>query len=114
MKKVALLGTKFTMEQDFFKKRLLDHGIETLIPDAESDRDFIHSSIFSELGKGIFTDATKNMYLEIIEKLGQNGAEGVILGCTEIPMLIKQEDCSMVTFDTTLIHAKSAVEFILG
>lgn len=111
--KVILLGTKITMEQDFFKKRLLNYGIESIVPD-EADKEFIHTSIFTELGKGIFKDETKKTYLEVIEKLKKSGAEGVILGCTEIPMLIKQGDCSIKTFDTTLIHAKAAVEFMLS
>ncbi|MFI5163834.1 MAG: aspartate/glutamate racemase family protein [Bacteroidia bacterium] len=114
IKKVALLGTRFTMEQDFFKKRLLNYGIETLIPTAEEDKEFVHTTIFSELGKGIFADETKKRYLEIIEKLRLKGAEGVILGCTEIPMLVKQSDCSITAFDTTLIHAKAAVDFALA
>ena len=110
IKQVGLLGTKFTMEKDFFKEKLLPYGIETLIPEA-ADRDFIHTSIFSELGKNIFSRETKQRYLEIIERLRLRGAEGVILGCTEIPMLIKPEDCNVATFDTTLIHAKYAVDF---
>lgn len=111
--KVILLGTKITMEQDFFKNRLLKYGIETIIPEA-SDREFIQTSIFTELGKAIFKDDTRKKYLEIIGKLQNIGGEGVILGCTEIPMLIKQEDCSIPAFDTTLIHAKAAVEFALS
>jgi len=111
--KVGLLGTKFTMEQDFFKKILLKHGIESIVPD-EKEREFIHTSIFTELGKGIFTDETKKKYLEIIFNLQNQGAKGVILGCTEIPMLIKPEDCSIKTFDTTLIHSRATVEFIFS
>ena len=113
LKKVILLGTKITMEQDFLKKRLLNYGIETIIPEGE-DREFIHTSIFSELGKGIFSDETRKKYLHIINNLQKSGGEGVILGCTEIPMLIKPEDCSIPSFDTTLIHAKAAVEFALA
>ena len=110
--KVILLGTKFTMEHEFFRNILLKHGIETIIPDAD-DRNFIHNSIFTELGKGIFKAETKEKYLEIINKLTAQNTRGVILGCTEIPLLIKQSDCSVTTFDTTLIHAKSAVDFAL-
>ena len=113
LKKVALLGTKFTMENDFYKNRLADFGIETIIPNDE-ERDFIHWSIFEELGKDIFTENTKQKYLEIIEKLSERGAEGVILGCTEIPMLIKPEECPIPSFDTTILHAKAAVEFALS
>lgn len=112
-KKIALLGTRFTMEQDFYKNGLLERGIETIIPDAD-ERTFIHNSIFDELGKEIFRDETKQKYLEIIDGLSKKGAEGVILGCTEIPLLVKQDDCSIPTFDTTLIHAKYAVDFALS
>lgn len=110
--KVILLGTKFTMEHDFFKQILLKHGIETIIPDA-ADREYIHNSIFNELGQGIFKTETKERYLEIIARLSTQNPRGVILGCTEIPLLIKQDDCSITTFDTTLIHAKAAVDFAL-
>lgn len=113
LKKVALLGTKFTMENDFYKNRLADFGIETIIPNDE-ERDFIHWSIFEELGKNIFTTETKQKYLEIIGKLNERGAEGVILGCTEIPMLIKPENSPIPSFDTTILHAKAAVEFALS
>lgn len=113
-KKVALLGTGFTMDNDFYQNRLLTFGIETIVPEKQ-DRDFIHNSIFDELGKEIFRDETKQRYLEIIDKLNKNGgAEGIILGCTEIPLLIKQADCSVPVFDTTMIHAKYAVDFALA
>lgn len=111
--KVILLGTKITMEQDFFKERLKKYGIETIIPEAD-DREFIQNSIFAELGKAVFLPETKKRYLEIIAKLQKQGGDGVILGCTEIPLLIKQEDCSIPSFDTTLIHATSAVEWALN
>ena len=110
---VGLLGTKTTMEQSFFKDRLLKNDIATVIPD-DADRDFIHWSIFSEMGKNIFSSETKKKYLEIIAKLKQNGAKGIIFGCTEIPTLLKPEDCDIPTFDTTYIHARAAVEFALS
>lgn len=113
LKRVALLGTKFTMENDFYKKTLLRYGIETMIPDDEQ-RDFIHESIFGELGKDIITAETKREYLEIIEDLHEKGAEGVIFGCTEIPLLLKSEDCDIPSFDTTQIHARYAVDFALS
>jgi aspartate racemase len=113
LSRVALLGTKFTMENDFYKKTLLRYGIETIIPNDEQ-RDFIHESIFGELGKDIFTVETKQKYLEIIENLHGQGAEGVIFGCTEIPMLLKPEDCDIPSFDTTQIHAGYAVDFALS
>jgi len=113
LKKVALLGTRITMEQDFYKKKLAQKGIEVLVP-AEEDRKFLHNSIFEELGKGIFTAETKARFMHIIDGLIDQGAEGIILGCTEFPLLIKPEDCSVPTFDTTHIHANAAVKFALG
>jgi len=113
IQKVALLGTRITMEQPFFKNKLAQKQIEVLIPNAE-DRQYLHNSIFEELGKGIFTDATKQKFLRIINGLIEQGAEGVILGCTEFPILIKQEDCAVPTFDTTEIHAHAAVKFALS
>jgi aspartate racemase len=113
LKKVALLGTRFTMENDFYHRRLADYGIETTIPN-EEERDFIHWSIFEELGKDIFTAETRQKYLEIIAELHRRGAEGVIFGCTEIPMLIKAEECPIPSFDTTILHAEAAVDFALS
>ena len=113
VKKVGLLGTKPTMEKDFLKEKLVQYGIETIIP-AKDDRDYIHTSIFSELSKGILSDVTRRKYLEIIENFQMKGVEGVILGCTEIPMLIKPEDCNIATFDTTFIHSEYAVDFALA
>ena len=111
--KVALLGTKFTMENSFFKDRLTKFGIESVIPDS-SDRDFIHDSIFNELTKGIFKEETKKKYIDIIAKLKSEGAAGVIFGCTEIALLITQEDSNLLVFDTTAIHSKAAVDFALS
>lgn len=111
--KVGLLGTKITMEQPFYKNKLAKFGIETLIPD-ESDRNFIHATIFEELGKEIFKNETKKKYLGIIEKLIVQGAKGIIFGCTEIPLLLKQSDCEVPVFDTMTIHAMAAVEFALS
>ena len=113
IKKVGLLGTRFTMESDFFKNLLLSQGVETIIPGKE-DRDFIHETIFSELGKNIFKAETKKRYLEIIDKLSGEGATGIILGCTEIPLIIKEGDCRIQLFNTTLIHVNAAVEFALS
>jgi aspartate racemase len=111
--KVGLLGTQVTMEHSFFKKKLSDYGIQTLIPDSE-DRYFIQTTIFSELNKGFFPGKTKERYVNIIDKLVEGGAEGIILGCTEIPLLIKQEDCTVPTLDTTMIHVRAAVRFALN
>ena len=109
LSRVALLGTKFTMEQDFFKEKLVQQHIEVLVPGAD-DRDFIHHTIFRELFSGQKNPVSKARFLGIIQTLVESGAEGIILGCTEIPMLIKQEDCTVPVFDTTEIHAMAAVE----
>jgi aspartate racemase len=107
IRKVALLGTKYTMEKDFFKDILKSFGIETLIPNDEN-RNEIHRVIYDELAKGELNVVSKQNYIEIIKKQIERGAEGVILGCTEIPLLIKQEDVSVPVFDTTTIHATAA------
>jgi aspartate racemase len=111
--KVALLGTTITMENGFYQEILLKHGIGSVIPEAE-ERNFIQHSIFAELGRNIFKPDTRKRYLEIIEKLREQGAQGVILGCTEIPLLLKPEDISIPSFDTTMIHVRAAVDFILA
>jgi aspartate racemase len=113
LKKVGLLGTKFTMEMDFFTQKLAEQQIESIIPD-EADRDFIHYTIFEELGRGVIFEETKKRYITIIQKLVEKGAEGIILGCTEIPLLIGQDDVNVPVFDTTLIHSKAAVDFMLS
>jgi aspartate racemase len=113
LRKVGLLGTKFTMEQDFYKKRLKEkYNIEVIIP-ADNERKVIHDVIYDELCRGIIRQSSKERFKKIIKNLITNGAEGVILGCTEIPLLIKEEDVEVPLFDTTTIHAKSAVEFAL-
>jgi aspartate racemase len=113
IKKAALLGTRFTMEYSFYKTKLAEHNIETIIP-VEADRRFIHSSIFDELALNILKPETKERYISIIKGLVERGAEGIILGCTEIPLLIKQEDLEVPAFDTTKIHAEAAVDFALS
>lgn len=112
LKKVALLGTKTTMTSDFYKNILSDNGIEIIIPD-ENDMNIINNSIYEEFSKGIFSDEMKSEYLRIIEKLKKQNAEGVILGCTEIPILIKAEDSDLPLFNTTEIHVNAAVNFSL-
>lgn len=109
---VGLLGTKYTMEKDFFKNVLEGFGIKTLIPTLE-DRNRIHDIIYKELSKGILNNTSKQVYLQIIEKLIDEGAEGIILGCTEIPLLIKQSDVLKPVFDTTTIHATKAFNTVL-
>ncbi|WP_405566673.1 aspartate/glutamate racemase family protein [Polaribacter sp. Asnod6-C07] len=110
LKKVILLGTKYTMEKDFFIDILTSFGIEAIIPGLE-DRNLIHGVIYNELADGVIKQTSKDNYLKIINKLLENGADGVILGCTEIPLLIKQEDVSVPVFDTTKIHATAAFNF---
>ena len=107
---VALLGTRYTMQMDFYRDRLKGHGIKALIPDADGV-DFINQSIYGELAKGIFRDETRAAYLRIIGELMEQGATGAILGCTEIPLLIRQEEAPVPVFDTTFLHAKAAVDF---
>ncbi len=111
--KVLLLGTKFTMEKDFYKSILNNHGIEVMIPN-ESDRQIVHNVIYNELVLGKFLSESREKYQFIIHKAMKNGAKGVVLGCTEIPLLIKQNDVNIPIFDTTTIHAKSAVDFALN
>jgi len=111
---VALLGTRFTMEQDFYKGRLAEkHGLKVLTPD-DTDMDTIHRIIYKELCLGTILKDSKTEYLRIIEKLIDQGAEGIILGCTEIPLLVKQKDVSVPILDTTQLHAEAAVEFAIG
>ncbi|WP_159517669.1 aspartate/glutamate racemase family protein [Sunxiuqinia indica] len=110
LKKVGLLGTKYTMEMDFYKEKLNEKSIDVLVPE-EDDRSFIHHCITNELLINQFLPESKQRFLTIIEKLRAAGAEGIILGCTEIPLLIKQQDCTIPLFNTTEIHAKAAVEF---
>jgi aspartate racemase len=113
LERVALLGTRPTMEHTFFTSRLGKHGVSTLVPD-ETDRAWMHASILGELGRGEFTAETRARYLAIIDGLVARGAQGVILGCTEIPMLLRGTSCSVPTFDTMALHVKRAVEFSLG
>lgn len=113
IKKVGLIGTKFTMENSFFKDRLLKFGVESIVP-GDADRDYIHAAIFNELTRGSFLDETKNKFLGIIDKLKAQGAGGVIFGCTEFSLLINPADASIPVFDTTSIHSKAAVDFALA
>jgi aspartate racemase len=111
--RVALLCTRFTMEMDFFKDRLASRGISVIIPD-DAEREFIHASIFGDLSAGVVTAETKGRYLEILDALAGRGARGAILGCTEIPLVVKPGEASLPTYDTTAIHAEAAVEFATG
>ena len=110
LNRVALLGTRFTMEEDFYKKRLEEkHKLEVLIS-SESDREVIDRVIYDELCRGIMRQSSKEQFKAIIKGLASKGARGVILGCTEIPLLISQQDVEIPLFDTTKIHAQAAVD----
>jgi len=113
LKKIGLLGTRFTMEMDFYTKLLGQSGIESLVPQ-KPDREFIHNAIMNELLKEEFKIKTKEKFLAIINELEKIGAQGIVLGCTEIPLLIKQEDVHLPVFNTLEIHAKAAVDFALS
>lgn len=114
LKKVGLLGTRFTMEGDFYRDRLTGvHEIEVIIPD-EQARELIHRIIYSELCLGVIDSASRLAFVRVIEDLVRQGAEGIILGCTEIPLLVKAGDVSVPVFDTTAIHAEAAVKMAVG
>jgi aspartate racemase len=110
---VLLLGTKYTMELDFYKDKLAAAGIRTIIPD-EGARNSINTSIYEEMGKGIFLPARKIEFLQIMQQFAAAGAQGVILGCTEIPVLLQGETKPIPDFDTLLLHATAAVDFALS
>ena len=113
LRRIGLLGTRFTMEQDFYKARLLTQGIEVLIP-AEGDRKLVHQVIYEELCLGQINPESRLAYQQIIAGLVAQGAEGVILGCTEIGLLVQPEDAAVPLFDTTAIHARAAVDWMLA
>jgi aspartate racemase len=114
IEKIALLGTRFTMEEAFYKERLVkDHGLAVILP-TDSEMDVIHQVIYRELCLGFIQPASRERYLEIVDGLIQKGAEGVILGCTEIGLLIKDGDSRVPFFDTTAIHAQAAVAYALS
>lgn len=110
---VALLGTKFTVEQAFYRERLQNQGIRVNVPD-ESQRALIHSVIYDELCRGLVRPESKAAYLEVVQSLAERGAQGVILGCTEIGLLIQGSDTNVRLYDTTEIHAEQAVQLALG
>ncbi len=112
LNKVLLLGTKFTMEGNFYKDKLNAKGIDVMIPEID-DRQIVHDVIYNELIVGNINDSSKKQYIDIIHKMAEKGAQGVILGCTEIPLLIKDKDVSIEVFDTTYIHSKAAVDYSL-
>jgi aspartate racemase len=114
LNKVGLLGTKFTMEESFYKDRLIErHGLEIIIP-TEPERDSVHRVIYDELCLGEIKGASREGYVQIMDRLVEQGAQGIILGCTEISLLVCQGDSAVPLFDTTRIHAEAAVDYALG
>ena len=113
LRKIGLLGTKFTMEEDFYKGRLKEkYALNVIVPNKE-ERQIVHDVVYKELCIGKIKHTSKEQFKKIIQNLVSNGAEGIILGCTEIPLLIKQEDVEVPLFDTTMIHAKAAAEYAI-
>ncbi len=114
LERVGLLGTRHTMERDFYRLRIAQKfGVEVLIPE-EEERALVHRVIYGELVRGIFTDQSRASFLRIIEALGDRGAGGIILGCTEIPLLVRPGDSALPLFNTMEIHARAAVDWALG
>jgi aspartate racemase len=114
LRTVGLLGTRYTMEMDFYRGRLVaKHGLKVLVP-GEPGRTTVHEIIYKELAHGLVRPEARQAYVEVIEDLVKRGAEGVILGCTEIPMLVGPQDSPVPVFDTTAIHAAAAVDFALA
>lgn len=109
-RRVGLLGTKITMEEGFFRSKLNQNGIEVLVPQND-DRDFVHETILTELTNNIAREASKRRLLQVIHELGTRGAEAVILGCTELPFLVRPEDTELPLLDTLQIHCRAAVDF---
>ncbi|WP_411954628.1 aspartate/glutamate racemase family protein [Alkalibacillus sp. S2W] len=112
LNRVALLGTKYTMEQEFYKGRIAEQNLEVLVPN-ETDQNRVHRIIFDELVLGEFHDHSREYYIDVINRLVQQGAEGVIFGCTEIGLLIKSHDVTVPVFDTSQIHVTRAVDYAL-
>ena len=114
LNKVGLLGTKFTMEMDFYRNILEEFGLEVMVPEKQETRDYIQLTVKEELGTGYINNETKKNYITIANELIERGAECIILGCTEIPMLISQDDFKIPVFDTTKIHSQAIVEYIVS
>jgi len=111
--RVGLLGTKYTMTLDFYRDKLIERGIEVLIPEGD-DIDLVNRVIFEELCLGVVKEDSRAEYLRVIESLQQRGAQGILLGCTELGLIVSSEDVSLPLFDTTIIHAQKAVELALN
>jgi len=110
--KTGLLGTRYTMEDGFYAAGLAKHGIDVVVPETK-DRDLVHRVIYDELIKGVILPSSKEEFRRIVNDLQQNGAQGVVLGCTEIPMLLGDGDVTIPVFDTTQLHAEAALRFAL-
>ncbi len=113
MNTVGLLGTRFTMREAFYRDGLAEFGIQTIIPNDE-DLKTVDDIIFHELGKGVIRQESREKYVDIVRRLHSQGAEGVVLGCTEIPLLISEADCDVPLFNTTILHAEKALEYALN
>ncbi|MCX7569829.1 aspartate/glutamate racemase family protein [Tumebacillus sp. DT12] len=114
VRQAALLGTLYTMEQNFYRERLKAHGVDMIVPGA-AERQDVHDIIFDELCQGVIKESSRTRYREIMTQLAEEqGAEGIILGCTEIPLLVREEDARVPLFDTTYLHARKAVEMALN
>jgi aspartate racemase len=111
--RVALLGTRFTMEQPFYADRLRSHGVEVLVPDGE-DRALVHDVIYDELVLGVVREESRAAYVEVVRRLAERGAGGVVLGCTEIELLLGPDDVDLPVFATTALHVQAAVDFALS
>lgn len=113
VKRVGLLGTRFTMSESFYRDGLFERNIDCIVPNTEQQK-IIHQIIEQELVRGIFSNKSKQQYLSIIEDLIKKGAQGIILGCTEIPLLINQDDCSVPIFDTAILHSDEGLELAVS
>ena len=112
-KKVGLIGTQFSMTKPFYREGLAKHGIEVVTPNKE-DQDYIVNVIFEELSIGKIREESREGYLKIINRLVSEGAEGIVLGCTEIPLLIRQKDTDVKVFDTATVHAEKALQYAIN
>ena len=114
IKNIGLLGTIFTMEKDFYLRKLEEHGLNVYVPRLKETRDYVQFTLKEELGRNLVLEETKQQYIKIINDLKAEGAEGIILGCTEIPLLISQDDFEFPVFDTTKIHCQAIVDYMLS
>ncbi len=114
IKNIGLLGTIFTMEKDFYLRKLEEHGLNVYVPKLKETRDYVQFTLKEELGRNLVLEETKQQYIKIINDLKAEGAEGIILGCTEIPLLISQDDFEFPVFDTTKIHCQAIVDYMLS